>query len=252
MSSKYLLIVALFLLALQARSFPLYIRIRSATPSVSTKPSPIAPHPSPAHKNGQPATPPSKNTHKPVKAVQTKPSSNHTNMKSHTSQTTIKANVTATPNQDLQQNNTITSNSTQAHPHPNHTNDSQHLKVPNYITPESQSNHNQTEPIKHSSSSPLTGLSNSQDFRQHLGPPLSTVAIIGAIATVLIGLYVVWSKSTRRETTLEHENHSYEPVQPNQNQSLLTSPSAPAQGADGWNDDWQEDDWDVDAPAAKV
>lgn len=91
-----------------------------------------------------------------------------------------------------------------------------------------------------------------QRLNTSINPSISTVAVIGAAITVLIGVYVVWSKSSRGATqATQSDDHTYHPVDTDPRADGVSAPNEA--DADGWNAGWEDDeDWEPTAPAEKV
>ncbi|PXF44208.1 hypothetical protein BWQ96_06068 [Gracilariopsis chorda] len=91
-----------------------------------------------------------------------------------------------------------------------------------------------------------------QRLKTPINPSVSTVAIIGAAITVLIGVYVVWSKSSRGATqATQSDDHTYHPVDTDPRADGAAAPNEA--DADGWNAGWEDDeDWEPTAAANKV
>ncbi|KAI0566938.1 hypothetical protein FGB62_5g547 [Gracilaria domingensis] len=91
-----------------------------------------------------------------------------------------------------------------------------------------------------------------QSIQPPFNPSVSTVGFVGAIATVIVAAFLVWSKSSNNSLSpVQLASHAYQRVRPN-----APDTSASAQGsadADGWNAGWDDDDdWNPQPPRAKV
>ncbi|CAN8074172.1 unnamed protein product [Agarophyton chilense] len=101
-------------------------------------------------------------------------------------------------------------------------------------------------------SSPLNQSLSKEPIQPSFNPSVSTVGIVGTIATVIVAAFLVWSKSSNNSLSpAQLASHAYRRVRSDAQHFNVSAQSS--SDADGWNAGWDDDDeWNPDPPSAKV